>query len=449
MLKGSPKHDLLAPTAQVGVVSSKHDDSRLEMQQLHKQSNLGTRSHPPTLPPPEAVRAYRIVQNLKILVEATQQLKKILSGMGYCNFIAPEILAQLNCRDKVLLSCTTVVVGRNFATLAGCQKPEDWAEKEREDFCFKFSGFVRGSWTMGDILGRWEEFFKVLTDKIEVWQQPEACWTKVSKAGCDFGEHEHRLCEADDSQENRKDVATFCLLPNELRYQIWEESFSQQRIFDDDTLRLLNPQDGIMYSYLTPYALFVCRDSREYAQRRLRCSYLSEPWSDEPRRRVIYFNPDCDVRIHQFGQFHWRRLDGQCLFSCVKIIADVSPADLTSDIGYGLRSVEFREKFPNLKRVTVTDRRVGLNGEFVRYMWTGEQWNRESSANKNNWDRDWKAVEKLFEGRGIRIEASSDVPETNENKKRYIKSFQACPVTLGRPAGDIPAQTRTSGWSDQ
>lgn len=104
--------------------------------------------------------------------------------------------------------------------------------------------------------------------------------------------------------------------------------------------------------------------------------------------------------------------------------------------------MEFREKFPNLKRVTVTDRRVGLNGEFVRYMWTEEQWNRESSANKNDWDRDWKAVEKLFEGRGIRIEASSDVPETNKNKKRYIKSFQACPVTLGRPAGDIPAQTR-------
>lgn len=245
------------------------------------------------------------------------------------------------------------------------------------------------------------------------------------------------------SQGNRKRLATFSLLSNELKDLIWGETFSQQRIFDDDTLRLLNPRNGIMYSYLTPYALFVCRYSREFARGRLRCSYLSEPWSDEPRRRVVYFDPEYDVCVHQWGQLHWRQLDGQCLFSCVKIIADVSPEDLTSDKGYGLRSVEFREKFPDLKRLTVIDRRVGWNGEVVRYMWTEEQWNQESRANKNDWDREWKAVKKVFEGRGIRIEASSDVLETNKNKKRYIRCFQACPVTLRQSAGDIPAQTGT------
>lgn len=80
-----------------------------------------------------------------------------------------------------------------------------------------------------------------------------------------------------DLQGKKKDVATFSLLANELQHQIWEESFSQRRIFDDDTLTPLNPQDGIMYYYLTSYALLVCRDSREYAQRRLRHSYLSQP----------------------------------------------------------------------------------------------------------------------------------------------------------------------------
>ncbi|KAI9046429.1 hypothetical protein LZ554_009562 [Drepanopeziza brunnea f. sp. 'monogermtubi'] len=171
--------------------------------------------HPYTLAPPEAVRAYRTGQNLKILVEATRQLKKMLSGMEYSNFIAQEILAQLNRRDRVLLSCTTVVIGQDFATLANCQKSEDWAEEERKDFGLRFSGFVRGSWTIRDILAIWEEFFEDLTNKIKMWQQPRACYTK------DFGDYshiskEHRLCEADNSQEYRKDFTSFPLLPKEL-----------------------------------------------------------------------------------------------------------------------------------------------------------------------------------------------------------------------------------------
>lgn len=234
----------------------------------------------------------------------------------------------------------------------------------------------------------------------------------------------------EDSQGERKNVATFSLLANELQDRIWEESFSQ-RIFDNDTLRLLKPQNGTMYSYLTPYALYVSHASREFAQRRLRLSFLFRSWSKRSGR-VIYSRPEYDVRIYQSTQLHWQP-DGQCLFDCVKIIADVSPEELTGNIGHGLRSVEFLEKFPNLKRVIVTDRQMNLHGEVFRNRLTEEHWKRESSLNQNDWDRDWKAVEKLLGERGIRIEASSDLPETNEEKKRYIESFQAFPVTLGRP----------------
>lgn len=228
------------------------------------------------------------------------------------------------------------------------------------------------------------------------------------------------------SQGNRKGAATFSLLSNELKNLIWEETFSQQRIFDDDTLRILNAQNGVMYSYLTPYALFVCHASQEFAQGRLRRSYLFKEW---PRGigRVIYFRPECDVRVYQMTQLHWRQ-DGHCLFSCVKIIADVSPEDLTSDIGFGLRSAEFREKFPSLKKVIVTDRQLNLYGEIIRHRWTEERWQRESSVYQNDWDRDWKVVEKIFEESGIRIQRSSDQPETDIDKKRYIRSFQTCPA---------------------
>ncbi|PVH71255.1 hypothetical protein DL98DRAFT_540198 [Cadophora sp. DSE1049] len=179
------------------------------------------------------------------------------------------------------------------------------------------------------------------------------------------------------SQENGKSFPTFPFFsrfPREIRDQIWEETFSQQRIFDNDTLRRLKPQNGIMYSYLTPYALYVCQASREFAQRRLRRSYLLRSW---PKKfgRVIYFKPECDVRVYQSTQLHWQP-DGQCLFSCVKIIADASPEDLASNTRHGLRSEEFHEKFPNLKRVIVTDRQLNLDGEVIRNRWTEERWKR-------------------------------------------------------------------------
>ena len=66
----------------------------------------------------------------------------------------------------------------------------------------------------------------------------------------------------------------FRKLAIELQNLIWQETFSQPRVFDDSTLSILNPRNGIMYSYLTPYALGVCRDSRTFAQSRLCRTFL-------------------------------------------------------------------------------------------------------------------------------------------------------------------------------
>lgn len=71
-----------------------------------------------------------------------------------------------------------------------------------------------------------------------------------------------------------KSFPDFPRLALELRNLIWESTFSQPRVFDDGTLRLLNPRNGVMYSYLTPYALYVCRDSRDFAQSRLCRTFL-------------------------------------------------------------------------------------------------------------------------------------------------------------------------------
>lgn len=172
------------------------------------------------------------------------------------------------------------------------------------------------------------------------------------------------------SQGEQQDIATFKLFPllaNELQHRIWEESFPRWRIFDDDTLRLLNPQDDIIYSYLTSYALYVCHASREFTQRRFRRSFLFRSWPKGKIGRVIYFQPEYDVRVYQMSQLHWRQ-DGHCLFSCVKIVADVAPEDFTGNIGFGLRSMEFCEKFPNLKEVIVTNRHLNLHRNFTTQM---------------------------------------------------------------------------------
>ncbi|KAK0113089.1 hypothetical protein ONS95_014794 [Cadophora gregata] len=135
-LKRIRTYDSFTLRTQEGVISSKNNGIQLEIQQIGKQSGLGTRN------------------------EAIQQLEKMLSGEKYYSAITREILAQLSQRDQVLLSCTTVVVGENFADLAKCQKPENWAEEERVGFCLKFSAFERGR-RMEDILRQWVELSEV------------------------------------------------------------------------------------------------------------------------------------------------------------------------------------------------------------------------------------------------------------------------------------------------
>jgi hypothetical protein len=71
-------------------------------------------------------------------------------------------------------------------------------------------------------------------------------------------------------------------ISTELQHLIWEETFSQQWVFDDDTLRLLNPQNGMMYSYLTMHSA---------PQSQLPLPIMAE------LRRVIYFNPEYTYNI--------------------------------------------------------------------------------------------------------------------------------------------------------
>lgn len=171
-LKRRPPCDLLARTTPEELEGSTHNDRRLGIQQLHRPSILEgdhyvTGGHLSTRPSPEAVRAFKKRENYKLLVAATKQLMKMLSGTGDSDIIAPEILARLGRIEKVLLSCTTVVIRQDFATLADYKKSEDWAEVEKDDFCCEFAGFVRGKWFMEDILGRWDELFKVSQQKAQ------------------------------------------------------------------------------------------------------------------------------------------------------------------------------------------------------------------------------------------------------------------------------------------
>ena len=103
--------------------------------------------------------------------------------------------------------------------------------------------------------------------------------------------------------------------------------------------------------------------------------------------------------------------------------------------------MEFCEKFPNFKEVIVTNRHLNLHKEILRHRWTEEQWQRNSSAYQNDWDRDWKAAEKLFQERGIRIQWSSEQPETAMDKKRYITTFHTC---LVEESGNILVRTSST-----
>lgn len=136
--------------------------------------------------------------------------------------------------------------------------------------------------------------------------------------------------------------------------------------------RLLNPQNGIIYSYLTPYVLYVCHDSREFALGRLSRSYLRHSWPQD-HRRVIFFQPESDIYVCESTQLNWQP-DDQYVFRYVKIIADVLPKDLTGKTGYELRSVKFHKKFPKLQGLIVTDRHMNMYRKVFRYRWPEEEW---------------------------------------------------------------------------
>lgn len=198
--------------------------------------------------------------------------------------------------------------------------------------------------------------------------------------------------------------ASFLKLPTELQNLIWEETFSQPRIFDDDTLRLINPQDGIAYSYLTPYALYVCRGSRTFAQSRLCRTFLFRTWPPNSRR-TIYFNPNCDVCIYRFTDLSWRPdfIPGRCLFNYIEIIANVSPDRLTSTTSQGLRSVEFS----------------------IRNGWYEDEWSQKSRLRQGKWDLEWKTVQDFFERRNVTITISPTIPEKENSKKAFVGTFPA------------------------
>lgn len=128
---------------------------------------------------------------------------------------------------------------------------------------------------------------------------------------------------------------------------------------------------------------------------------------------MIYFDPKRDIYRHHFTDLLWKRTSTQCLFSCVEIVANISPDQLTDTFGHGLRSVEFHDKFPNLKRLVITNRHTNLLGDVLRNGWSEARWNHESRLNQRKWDQEWKFVRDYFEGRDISITTSSSIPQAD------------------------------------
>jgi hypothetical protein len=103
----------------------------------------------------------KIQKNYLVLVEASQQLEKMLSGSGDAGIIASKILFRQCNVEMVLLSCSTVFDRKDFSTLSDRQRSGDWSEEEKEAFCRKFTYFISGTWGQRDILDKWESFCKV------------------------------------------------------------------------------------------------------------------------------------------------------------------------------------------------------------------------------------------------------------------------------------------------
>jgi len=229
---------------------------------------------------------------------------------------------------------------------------------------------------------------------------------------------------------------SFPRLTIELQNLIWEASFSQPRVFDDGTLRLLNPQNGVMYSYLTPYALYICRDSRNFAQSRLCRTFLFREW---PRgsRRAIYFNPKCDVCVYRFTDLSWRSdfIPGLCSFSHVEIVANVSPNALSNTKDYGLRSTNFFERFPNLKRLLVRERYLNLAESILRNGWDEDRWSEEARSRLDIWKAEWKLVEDVFKERGIKIVILPEISEAEGTRAALMATFSTHHVPASEAKG--------------
>ncbi|KAH6703051.1 hypothetical protein BKA61DRAFT_680685 [Leptodontidium sp. MPI-SDFR-AT-0119] len=136
----------------------------------------------------DLAQALRILKNYQVLIEATQQLEKILFGSGDAPIIASKILSRLSSEEMVLLSCTTTIDREDFSTLSDWQSSGYWFdEKEEEAFCRKFGYFMSGRrWDPRDILGKWENFYKVLTQSIHMWGT--GVCLKVWEADRDIGD---------------------------------------------------------------------------------------------------------------------------------------------------------------------------------------------------------------------------------------------------------------------
>lgn len=125
----------------------------------------------------------------------------------------------------------------------------------------------------------------------------------------------------------------------------------------------MNPQDGIIYSYLIPYALAASRDLRAFAQSRLRRTSFQQRL--QGLRRTIYINPDRDSYVWRFTDISWSIGPSPWLFDCVEIIANTSPKKVASDTGNGLRSPQFFWGFPALRRLLVRERETKLEGTII------------------------------------------------------------------------------------
>ncbi len=216
--------------------------------------------------------------------------------------------------------------------------------------------------------------------------------------------------------ERTKSFPSFQKLPLEIRNLIWKESLPEPRIFDDDTIRPLGPQHGVISSELIPGLIQACHDSRTFAQSHLTRTVLSG--------RTIYFNPECDIYRYRSPDLLWRHelFFTRCLFSCIEIFANVGLEQLPNALGSMLRSAKFHNQFPNLKKLLLTDQQTSLHGDVL---WNGcseEQW-----LNQHQDDQEWRLVQKYFERRNISITISSVVPQIHG---RQISDIRHMPGTL-------------------